>query len=142
MQALLQRPQWFMSDSVFTHARPQRVCAPSQALVHSPARQVSSAPHFSLHAPQCCGLLFTSTQALPQRVVPEAQLALHAPPLHTSPARQATPHAPQFRGSVAVRAHTPLQAVCPAGHENSQRRSRQVTVPPTGAVHVRLHAPQ
>jgi hypothetical protein len=57
-----------------------------------------------------------STQLPPHAEVPAGHAAMvHAPTWQSSPPSQRTPQAPQFIGSADVSAHTPAQAISPAG---------------------------
>jgi hypothetical protein len=61
--------------------------------------------------------MFVSMQKEPHCVVPPPQLSEHCPLEHTWPLVHAWPQEPQLAGSTLVATQTPLQAVCPTGHE-------------------------
>ncbi len=58
------------------------------------------------------------------------------------PAPQILPQYPQFLASVAKSTHAPLQIDCPVGHAVMQLPVEHRALPPVGAAHARLHAPQ
>jgi hypothetical protein len=123
MHAASQAPQWAFEEVRRTHAPLQFVVPAAQESLHWPAEQTSPVAQDSPQAPQCSGLLDTSTQDSPHASNPASQPLPQMPRSQTAApsggAWHRTPQLPQLSGSRETTTQRPSQTVWPSSHLTS-----------------------
>ena len=104
-QTIPHAPQFFRSDSTFTHPPVQSLVGAAHVARHTPPLHTWPAAQLVEQPPQCAGSLPVSTQRLLQRVAPAGHE--HCPLLQSEPPAQDFPHPPQFLRLVAASTHAP-----------------------------------